>query len=136
MTILENSSTQELIDLDNLLYNDFNTYQDWFDAFKDEDKIRIELIESINEKLKANNYDGPNDYYAMYWFAKGLNLPVPQKPKRYVNSDDYLFNNLHKCHYHHIINYLSQLNLELLRYVELTFFLPLYKRKKKNKFVR
>ena len=85
----ENSSTQELIDLDNLLYNDFNTYQDWFDAFKDEDKIRIELIESINEKLKANNYDGPNDYYAMYWFAKGLNLPVPQKPKRYVDSDDY-----------------------------------------------
>ena len=58
MTILENSSTQRLIDLDNLLYNDFNTDQDWFDAFKDEDKIRIELIESIHEKLKANNYDG------------------------------------------------------------------------------
>ena len=58
MAILENSSTQELIDLENLLYNDFNTYQDWFDAFKDEDKIRIELIESIHEKLKANHYDG------------------------------------------------------------------------------
>ena len=100
----ENSSTQELIDLDNLLYNDFNTYQDWFDAFKDEDKIRIELIESINEKLKANNYDGPNDYYAMYWFAKGLNLPVPQKPKRYVDSDDYLFNNLHKLKHHDKLN--------------------------------
>ena len=42
----------------------------------------MELIESIHEKLKANNYDGPNDYYAMYWFAKGLNLPVPQKPKQ------------------------------------------------------
>ena len=104
MTTLENSSTQELIDLDNLLYNDFNTYEDWLDVFKDEgkahdyveDKMRTELIESINEKLKDNIYDGPNDYYAMYWFAKGLNLPVPQKPKRYVDSDDYLFNNLHK----------------------------------------
>ena len=85
----ENSSTQELIDLDNLFDSDFNTYQDWFDAFKDENKMRIELIESINEKLKDNIYDGPNDYYAMYWFAKGLNLPVPQKPKRYVDSDDY-----------------------------------------------
>ena len=85
----ENSSTQELIDLDNLLYKSFNTYQSWFDAFKDEDKIRIELIESIHEKLQANNFDGPNDYYAMYWFAKGLNLPVPQKPKCYVDSDDY-----------------------------------------------
>ena len=100
MTTRENVTIQNLIDLSNLLYGDNDTYEDWFEAFGNDEKIRIELIESINEKLKANNYDGPNDYYAMYWFAKGLNLPVPQKPKRYVDSDDYLFNNLHKLkHY-------------------------------------
>ena len=32
----------------------------------------------------------------MYWFAKGLKLPSPQNPKRYVDSDDDLFNKLHK----------------------------------------
>ena len=88
MTV-ENVTIQDLIDLNNLLYGDNDTYEDWLEAFDNDEKIRIELIESINEKLKANNYDGPNDYYAMYQFAKGLNLPVPQNPKRYVDSDDY-----------------------------------------------
>ena len=104
MTTRENVTIQNLIDLSNLLYGDNDTYEDWLKAFDNEGKahdsvdeqIRIELIDSIKNELKANNYDGPNDYYAMYWFAKGLNLPVPQKPKRYVDSDDYLFINLHK----------------------------------------
>ena len=69
---LENSSIQDLIDLDNLLNNDSYTYEDWFDAIDDDDQIRKELIESINEKLTSNNYDGPNDYHTMYWFTKGL----------------------------------------------------------------
>ena len=109
---LENVTIQDLIDLSNLLYGDNDTYEDWLKAFDNEGKahdsvdeqIRIELIDSIKNELKANNYDGPNDYYAMYWFAKGLNLPVPQKPKRYVDSDDYLFNNLHKFKHHDKLN--------------------------------
>ena len=88
---LENSTTEDLIDLDNLLHNDSYTYDEWYDAIKDIDQLRTELIESINDSLKSNHYDGPNDYHAMYWFAKGLNLPAPQQPKRYVDSDDYLF---------------------------------------------
>ena len=93
---LENSSIQDLIDLDNLLNNDNYTYDEWFEAMNDEERIRKELIESINEKLTSNKYDGPNDYQAMYWFAKGLKLPTPQQPTRYVDSDDYLFKNIHK----------------------------------------
>ena len=85
MTTRENVTIQDLIDLSNLLYGDNDTYEDWLKAFDNEGKahdsvdeqIRIELIDSIKNELKANNYDGPNDYYAMYWFAKGLNLPVP-----------------------------------------------------------
>ena len=93
---LENSSIQDLIDLDNLLNNDNYTYDEWFEAMNDDDQIRKELIESINEKLTSNKYDGPNDHQAMYWFAKGLRLPTPQQPTRYVDSDDYLFKNIHK----------------------------------------
>ena len=93
---LENSSIQDLINLDNLLNNDIYTYEEWFDAVNNDEQIRKELIESINEKINSNKYDGPNDYHAMYWFAKGLRLPAPRLPTRYVDSDDYLFKNLHK----------------------------------------
>ena len=43
-------------------------------------------------------------YYAIYWFAKGLNLPAPRQPKRYADSDKYLFNNLHKYKIHDKLN--------------------------------
>ncbi len=87
---LENTSTQELIDLDNLLCKDNNTYEDWLDAYNEEE-IRNELIDSITSTLKSSKYDGPNDYHAMYWFAKG---------KRNADSDNELFNNIHKYKVH------------------------------------
>lgn len=59
-------------------------------------KSLTELSEKINEKLKSNSYDGPNDSYVMYWFAKGLKLPEPKVPKHYIDSDIYFFNHLHK----------------------------------------
>ena len=34
---LENSTTEDLIDLDNLLHNDSYTYDEWYDAIKDID---------------------------------------------------------------------------------------------------
>ena len=101
---LENSSIQDLINLNNLLYNDQDTYEDWLEAFNNDDQIRTELIDSIIGQLKDNKYDGPNEYYAIYWFAKGLNLPAPQQPKRYADSDDYLFSNLHKLKIHDKLN--------------------------------
>ena len=93
---LENVTIQDLVNLLNLVTGDNDTYEDWLEAFDNDEKIRIELIDYINRELKANNYDGENDYHAMYWFAKGLKLPAPQNPKRDVDSDDYLFNQLHK----------------------------------------
>ena len=93
---LENSSIQDLIDLNNLLLGDNDTYEDWLEAFKDNNIIHAELIESITDSLTSNKYDGPNDYHAMYWFAKGLRRPAPRLPTRYVDSDDYLFKNIHK----------------------------------------
>ena len=101
---LENSSIQDLISLDNLLNRDYYTYEEWKEAINTDDQIRTELIESITEKLESNHYDGPNEYYAIYWFAKGLNLPAPQQPKRYVDSDKYLFHNLHKFKIHDKLN--------------------------------
>ena len=101
---LENTSTQELINLNNLLCNDNDTYEEWLEAFNDDDQIRSELIDNITSVLQSNNYDGPNDYHAIYWFAKGLKLPAPKTPKRYVDSDKYLFNNLHKLKVHDKLN--------------------------------
>ena len=105
---LENTSLQELIDFNNLLRDDQDTYEDWHEAFNDDDQIRTELIDSITSFLKSNHYDGPNDYQTIYWFAKGLKLPAPQKPKRYVDSDKYLFNNLHKFKIHDKLNDFSR----------------------------
>ena len=92
----ENVTIQDLVNLFNLITGDNDTYEYWLEAFDNDEKIRIELIDYINRELKANNYDGENDYHAMYWFAKGFKLPAPQKPKRYVDSDDYFFHQLHK----------------------------------------
>ena len=80
MTV-ENVTIQDLIDLSNLLYGDNDTYEDWLEAFDNDEKIRIELIDYIKSELKANNFDGENGYHAMYWFAKVLKPPAPQKPK-------------------------------------------------------
>ena len=108
---LENTSTQELIELENLFYGDDATYEEWFDAFKDEDQIRKELIEMLVLDILDKGYDGPNDYHAIYWFVKGLNLPAPQAPKRYVDSDDYLFKHIHKYKIHDKLNDLKRQRL-------------------------
>ena len=70
----ENVTIQDLVNLFNLITGDNDTYEDWLEAFDNDEKIRIELIDYIKSELKANNYDGENDYHAMYWFAKGLKL--------------------------------------------------------------
>ena len=98
---LEQTSTQELVNLDNLFHNENNTYDEWIEAFKnDEKKLHKELISEIKISLSTNNYDGPDDYQSIYWFAKGLRLPPPKQPKRYIDSEEYLFNNLHKLKVH------------------------------------
>ena len=98
---LEQTSTQELVNLDNIFHNENNTYEEWIEAFKnDEKKLHKELISEIKISLSTNNYDGPDDYQSIYWFAKGLRLPPPKQPKRYIDSEEYLFNNLHKLKVH------------------------------------
>ena len=53
---LENSSIQELIDLNNLLLGDNDTYEDWYEAFKDNDQIYAEIIDSINTIFQSLKY--------------------------------------------------------------------------------
>ena len=94
---LEQTSTQELIVLDNLLNDVDYTYEEWIEAFdNDEELTRTELIKDMKSCLKSYKYDGPDDYQSIYWFTKGLRIPKPKQPTRYVDSDEYLFNNLHK----------------------------------------
>ena len=103
---LENSSTQDLINLDNLLNDVDYTYEEWLEAFdNDEELTRTELINDMKSCLKSYKYDGPDDYQSIFWFAKGLRIPKPQQPKRYIDSDEYLFNNLHKLKINSIVNY-------------------------------
>ena len=40
----------------------------------------------------------------MFWFDKGLKLPKPKVPKRYIDSADYLFNPLVKFNVHDQLN--------------------------------
>ena len=101
---LEQTSTQDLIVLDNLLNDVDYTYEEWIEAYDDEEQTRAELIKDMISCLKSYKYDGPDDYQAMYWFAKGLRLPAPKQPTRYVDSDEYLFNNLHKFKVQDTIN--------------------------------
>ena len=80
---LDNTPTNKLIELSNLLYHENDTFDDWFEVFKDEDQIRKELIEMLVLDILDKGYDGKNDYNSMYWFVKGLNIPQPKPLKRY-----------------------------------------------------
>ena len=101
---LENTDTQKLFELYNLLFDSNYSYDEWHKEELSDDEINEILVEDILRKLNSLNYDGPDDYNAMHWFVKGLKLPAPQKPKRYIDSDDYLFNNLHKFRIHDKLN--------------------------------
>lgn len=87
MTKLDYCTLEELVELDNLLNNDNNTVNDWLDVFNDEAKE--ELINEISTDILSKGYDGDNNYQSMFWFAKGLNIPKPSQPKRYVDSEEY-----------------------------------------------
>ena len=85
---LEQTSTQDLIDLDNLLNDVDYTFEEWLDGFdNNEELVRSELIKDMKNCLNSYKYDGPNDYQSIYWFAKGLRIPKPKQPTRYADSD-------------------------------------------------
>ncbi len=105
---LENSTTQELIELLTLLNNNDKSFVDSIiQDIQEENLLRDYLIETNIDILFDNGYDGDNNFDSMYWFAKGLIIPVPQPLQRYIDTDEYkqreqmktdkeLFNNLHK----------------------------------------
>ena len=95
---LENTPIEKLVELENLIHDDNNTVDDWLVAFdNDVEKARDDLIDAISEALFIKyGYDGENDYNSMYWFAKGLKLQKPQPLRKYIDSDEYFYNNLHK----------------------------------------
>lgn len=78
------------------MHNGNCSYEERIEAINDDEQIRPELIESTNKKHKSNSYDAPDDYSLLYWFTQGLKLPEPKVPKRYIDSNDYLLNHLHK----------------------------------------
>ena len=93
---LDNTPTNKLIELSNLLYNENLTINDWKNEFDNENDLRENLIEMLVSDILNKGYDGENNYNSMYWFVKGLNIPSPKPLKRYIDSDDYLFKNLNK----------------------------------------
>ena len=72
------------------------SYDEWYNEDLSDDEISEKLIEDILLQLDNFNYDGHNDYNAMYWFVKGSKMPPPRQPKRYIDSDEYLFKNLNQ----------------------------------------
>ncbi|WP_334089833.1 hypothetical protein, partial [Helicobacter typhlonius] len=88
--------TNKLIELSNLLYNENLTINDWKNEFDNENDLRENLIEMLVSDILNKGYDGENDYNSMYWFVKGLNIPSPKPAHKYIDSDEYFYNNLHK----------------------------------------
>ena len=112
---LEDKTTDELVDLYNLLKGFHETTEEYLDYISSEEELRELLIYDIADDLLDKNYDGDNDYTAMYWYAKGLknyeeaindlmsigyqdeikHMKIPHVPKhmkplqRYVDSDEY-----------------------------------------------
>ena len=95
---LEITPINKLVELENLLHNDNNTVTDWLNAFdNDVEETRNALIDDIAEELFIKyDYNGDNDFNLMFWFTKGLKLQKPQPPRKYVDSDEYFYKNLHK----------------------------------------
>ncbi|KAK8899317.1 hypothetical protein M9Y10_001630 [Tritrichomonas musculus] len=69
---LEDKTTDELVDLFNLLKGFHETTEEYLDYISSEEELRELLIYDIADDLLDKNYDGDNDYTAMYWYAKGL----------------------------------------------------------------
>ncbi|KAK8886403.1 hypothetical protein M9Y10_041866, partial [Tritrichomonas musculus] len=95
---LEITPINKLVELENLLHNDNNTVTDWLNAFdNDVEETRNALIDDIAEELFIKyDYNGDNDFNLMFWFTKGLKLQKPHPPRKYVDSDEYFYKNLHK----------------------------------------
>lgn len=115
---LNNTSIDELFELYNSLFHKNYSYDDWVNDGLSDDEIREVLVEDIKFGLEKLNYDGNDDYNSMFWFVKGnneadqawsdmlnigeqplikhLHVPHapkhPRQPKRYDQSDEYLFN--------------------------------------------
>ncbi|KAK8881264.1 hypothetical protein M9Y10_003998 [Tritrichomonas musculus] len=112
---LEDKTTDELVDLFNLIKGFHESTEEYLDYISSEEELRELLIYDIADDLLDKNYDGDNDYTAMYWYAKGLknyeeaindlmnigyqdeikHMKIPHVPKhmkplqRYVDSDEY-----------------------------------------------
>ncbi|KAK8840287.1 hypothetical protein M9Y10_030842 [Tritrichomonas musculus] len=112
---LEDKTTDELVDLFNLLKGFHESTEEYLDYISSEEELRELLIYDIADDLLDKNYDGDNDYTTMYWYAKGLknyeeaindlmsigyqdeikHMKIPHVPKhmkllqRYIDSDEY-----------------------------------------------
>ncbi|KAK8881897.1 hypothetical protein M9Y10_044534 [Tritrichomonas musculus] len=69
---LEDKTTDELVDLFNLLKGFHESTEEYLDYISSEEELRELLIYDIADDLLDKNYDGDNDYTVMYWYAKGL----------------------------------------------------------------
>ena len=87
---LEDTSNEKLYKLLALLEKYPGKLEDWTDD------LREDLIEIIADDILKEGYDGADDYEAMYWFMKGKQLRPPQKPKRYIDTDEYMFKDFKK----------------------------------------
>ena len=55
---LENTPTNKLIELSNLLYHENSTIDEWKNEFDNENDIRKELIEMLVSDILDKRYDG------------------------------------------------------------------------------
>lgn len=87
MTTLENARNEQLLETFNLLFDsNLNRF--------DRNNSKENVILNINNQVRRKGYDGPNNIDTIYWFSKGLKLPNPRNPRRYIDSDVGFFNNL------------------------------------------
>ncbi|KAK8880873.1 hypothetical protein M9Y10_003571 [Tritrichomonas musculus] len=124
MTMIYDVPLDKLVELDNLINNSNYTVDDWLAAYNNDKKLlHDDLVGLISLDIHDKGFDGeasPDDYYAMYWFVKGIKaaddaweslmniqpqtlikqLPIPHAPKhpkqvtKYIDSDIPLFNKL------------------------------------------
>ena len=105
MTKLKNTPLKQIIELFNILepeqYHDPNEFND--------PELTEMFTRFVKSSLKNAGYDVPNDYHAMYWFAKGRQRSPLQSPSQSSEkySSSFQLNDEQQC--------IKKQNIELLK---------------------